>query len=353
VDATPLFLILLSEVYRWTADRAMVQALKENALRALEWIDKYGDLDKDGYVEYQTRSRAGLRNQGWKDSGDSVLFSDGRLAEPPIALCEVQGYVYDAKQRTAELAEEVWGDTPLAERLRDEAAELKRRFNRDFWIAPRGGYFAMALDAEKRPVDSLTSNIGHLLWSGIVDDDKVDAVVGQLMSDALYSGWGIRTLSSPDRGFNPISYHDGTVWPHDNSIIAAGLARYGRRAEANRVVSDILRAAESFNYRLPEVFAGYARERYTFPVRYPTSSSPQAWASATPVLFLRTMLGLEADRKQMRLVAAPVLPKIVSRIDLRGVPAFGKRYNISVAGEHFEVTEASPEENARANKKTW
>jgi glycogen debranching enzyme len=354
VDATPLFLILLSEVYRWTADRKIVEELKGNALRALEWIDRYGDLDDDGYVEYKTRSREGLRNQGWKDSGDSILFSDGRLAEPPIALCEVQGYVYDAKLRTAELADEAWDDRGLAERLRSEAAELKQRFNRDFWIEERGGYFALALDADKKKVDSLTSNIGHLLWSGIVDDDKVDTIVRQLMSDALYSGWGVRTMSRDDHGFNPIAYHNGTVWPHDNSLIAAGLTRAGFRSEACRIMTDILQAGENFVYRLPEVFAGYSRARYSFPVRYPTSSSPQAWASGTPILFLQTMLGLEPDRKQRRLTASPFLPKIVSKIDLRGVRAFGKRYDISVEGEHFEVKEmGSAEVPPRVTEQHW
>ncbi len=347
VDATPLFLILLSEFYCWTADRALVQELKENALRALEWIDEYGDLDGDGYIEYKTRSREGLRNQGWKDSGDAVLFSNGELAEPPIALCEAQGYVYDAKLRTAELAEEVWKDSKLAVRLRREAEELKRRFNRDFWSEERGGYFAMALDREKRKVDSLTSNIGHLLWSGIVEKEKAEAVVRQLMSDALYSGWGVRTMSRDDAGFNPISYHNGTVWPHDNSIIAAGLARYGYRAEANRIISDILKAAEAMEYRLPEVFAGYSHERYTFPVRCPTSSSPQAWAAGATALFLRVMLGLEPDRNRRRLIVSPLLPPIVNRIELKGVRAFGKKYDIAVAGSQFEIAEAESEGEAK------
>jgi glycogen debranching enzyme len=352
VDATPLFLILLSGVYRWTAARALVGELKESAFRAMAWMDMYGDLDGDGYVEYKTRSRKGLRNQGWKDSDDSVRFADGRLAEPPIALCEVQGYVYDAKRRIAELAAEVWDDPRLAERLRREAAALKARFNRDFWIEGRGGYFAMALDAHKRRVDALTSNIGQLLWSGIVEDDKVEAIVRHLMSEALYSGWGVRTMSRDDCGFNPIAYHNGTVWPHDNALIAAGLARYGYRAEANRITSDMLQAAQGFDYRLPEVFAGYARGRYDFPVRYPTSSSPQAWASGASILMLRTMLALEPDRQQRLLTASPVLPKIVGRIELRGVRAFGKRYDISVASGHVEVKEETPEaEQARTREK--
>jgi glycogen debranching enzyme len=345
-DATPLFLILLHEYYRWTADRKLVEDLKGNARRAIEWIDRYGDLDGDGYVEYESRSCEGLRNQGWKDSADSVLFSDGTLAAAPIAPCEVQGYVYDAKLRTAELAEEVWGDRNLAERLRDEAVLLKKRFNRDFWVERRSGYFALALDGEKRRVDSLTSNIGHLLWSGIVEDNRAEAVVRQLMSEALYSGWGVRTLSSDDGGFNPIAYHNGTVWPHDNSIIATGLARYGYRAEANRITSDLLKAAASFEYRLPEAFAGYSRERYPFPVRYPTSSSPQAWAAGAPILLLRTMIGLEPDRVGRRLTVSPVLPEIVRRIEFRGVRAFGKAYDVSVTNGQSRVTDRAGDEAA-------
>jgi glycogen debranching enzyme len=192
-------------------------------------------------------------------------------------------------------------------------------------------------------VDALTSNIGHLLWSGLVDSDRAEAVVRQLMAESLYSGWGVRTMSRDDAGFNPISYHNGTVWPHDNSLIAAGLARYGYRREANRIARNLLRAAASFDYRLPEVFAGYARKHYNFPVRYPTSSSPQAWASGAPILLLRTVLGLEPDRNQQRLTVSPVLHEAVHRLELRGVSAFGKKFDIVVDGDRSEVTEASPE----------
>lgn len=343
-DATPLFLILLHEVYRWTADRALVTLLRPNALAALRWIDKHGDRDADGYVEYRTRSPAGLRNQGWKDSWDGVLYADGTPAEPPLALCEVQGYVYDAKVRTAELADEVWGDGRLAARLRREAAALKERFNRDFWVERRGGYFAVALDGAGRQVDSLTSNIGHLLWSGIVEPGRAAAVVRQLMSEGMYSGWGVRTLSAEEQGFNPISYHGGTVWPHDNSLIAAGLARYGYRAEAGRIAADLLEAAAGFGHRLPEVFAGYSRQLYPFPVRYPTSASPQAWASGTPPLLLRTVLGLEPDRRRRRLTLRPCLPDSVGAVELCGLRAFGKRYDVSVRGKWHRVreTDAAP-----------
>ncbi|MBD0349150.1 MAG: hypothetical protein ICV59_08355, partial [Thermoleophilia bacterium] len=222
VDATPLYLILLSEVWRWTDDAALVRSLREPALRALEWIDRYGDRDGDGFVEYERRG-AGLENQSWKDSWDSQRFSDGRLASTPIAPCEAQGYVYDAKLRAAELARSVWRERGLAERLEREADELRARFDEAFWIEQRGGYYALALDGDKRPVDALCSNIGHLLWSGIVLPERVTAVVDQLMGRDLWSGWGVRTMSSAEAGYNPISYHNGSVWPHDNSLVAAGL----------------------------------------------------------------------------------------------------------------------------------
>ena len=204
-------------------------------MRALAWIDEYGDVDGDGFIEYRKRSETGLDNQSWKDSWDSQRFSDGRIAESPIAPVEAQGYVYDAKRRMAELAREVWRDRELSERLDREAEELRARFNEAFWNEGRGGYFVLALDGEKRQVDSLCSNIGHLLWTGIVTPDRVDQVVDALMGPDLWSGWGVRTMSTADGGYNPLSYHNGTVWPHDNSLIAWGLARYARWAEAHRI----------------------------------------------------------------------------------------------------------------------
>ena len=222
VDATPLYLILLSEVWRWTDDAALVRELRGPALAALEWIDRYGDVDGDGFVEFRKRSERGLEVQSWKDSFDSQRFSDGTIAKGPIAACEIQGYVYDAKRRSAEMAREVWRDRELASRLDREADTLRDRFDEAFWVEERGGYYALALDGEKRRVDSLTSNIGHLLWSGIVKPERVEAIVDALMGDALWSGWGVRTMSSGDAGYNPLAYHNGTVWPHDNSLIAWG-----------------------------------------------------------------------------------------------------------------------------------
>ena len=329
VDATPLYLILLSEVWRWTDDAALVRDLKQPALAALEWIEKYGDRDGDGFIEYERRTEHGLENQSWKDSWDSQRFQDGTLAGTPIAPCEVQGYVYDAKRRVAELARDVWRNRELADRLEREADELRRRFDEAFWLEGRGGFYALALDGDKRQVDSLCSNIGHLLWSGIVEPRRVDAVVDQLMGDELWSGWGVRTMSTGDAGYNPLSYHNGTVWPHDNSIVAAGLARYARWPEAQRVIQRMLTAAQHFNYQLPEVFAGMRRSETPFPIAYPTAARPQAWAAGAPVLLLQSLLGLQPDRRRHALetVAPPELPSWAGRIRLSGIRAFGSLWD--------------------------
>jgi glycogen debranching enzyme len=339
-DATPLYLVLLSEVWRWTDDTALVEKLKEPALSALEWIDKRGDLDGDGFVEYLKRSRRGLDNQSWKDSHDSQRFADGTIAEPPIAPCEVQGYVYDAKKRTAELAREVWRDRELADRLDQEASDLRDRFNDAFWTDERGGYYVLALDGEKRQVDSLCSNVGHLLWSGIVPTERVDAVVDALMGDALWSGWGIRTMSTLDRGYNPLAYHNGTVWPHDNSLCAWGLARYGRWPEAHRIVRQMLTASRHFEYQLPEVFAGMPRTETRFPIAYPTAARPQAWAAGTPVLLLQLLLGLHPDRRQSTLEtnAPPELPAWAGSLRLSSVRAFDRLWEVRLDDGRVRVT---------------
>jgi glycogen debranching enzyme len=332
IDATPLYLILLSEVWRWTDDAGLVRDLKGPALRALEWIERYGDLDGDGFVEYLKRSDKGLDNQSWKDSGVSMKFSDGTLAQAPIAPAEVQGYVYDAKVRTAEMARVVWRDRDLADRLERDAGELARRFNEVYWIESRGGYYALALDRDKRRVDALCSNIGHLLWSGIVLPERVDAVVDALMGEELWSGWGVRTMSTGDAGFNPLEYHDGTVWPHDNSLVAWGLARYGRWPEVQRIIRRMIQASVHFEHQLPEVFAGFARTETPFPIAYPTASRPQAWAAGTPVLLLQLLLGLEPDRHRHTLVshASEELPTWAGSLKLAGVRAFGRVWDVRI-----------------------
>lgn len=322
-DATPLFLILMEEYERWTGDRDLVRALEPEARAAVNWIDRHGDRDGDGYIEYERQNPNGLENQCWKDSGDSIAFADGTLADTPRAICELQGYAYDAKRRTARLARDVWNDPAWADQLDEQAASLKKRFNEDFWL-PERNFFALGLDGHKRKIDSLTSNIGHLLWSGIADHDKAKACAAHLMDEALFSGWGVRTMARTEGSYNPIGYHVGTVWPHDNAIIAWGLRRYGFNAEACRIAYAMLEAAELFKGRLPEAFAGYAREATRYPVEYPTACSPQAWAAGTPLLLIRAMLGLEA--KDGELVVNPAVPDAIGRIELLDVPGpWGRR----------------------------
>ena len=318
VDATPLYVVLLDEYERWTGDRKLVRDLEYEARAALAWIDDHADLMGNGFISYKRRNeQTGLENQAWKDSWNSISYSDGRLPDFPRATCELQGYAYDAKMRGARLARTVWKDPALADRLEQGAAELKRRFDREFWLPDRD-YYALALDADGSQVDALASNIGHLLWSGIVDAPKAEKLVEHLMGPRLYSGWGVRTLAEGEGRYNPIGYHLGTVWPFDNSIIAWGLRRYGYKEQAARIASDILDAAEIFEGRLPEAFGGYQREVTKYPVQYPTACSPQAWSTGAPLLLLRTMLGLEPIGDH--LVVDPALPQRIGHLELLDIP---------------------------------
>jgi glycogen debranching enzyme len=329
-DATPLWLILLSEYWRSTGEDDFVRGRWGNVLAALDWIDRYGDRDGDGYVEYGTRSSQGLGNQCWKDSWDGIQYADGTIPYLPIATCEIQGYVYDAKLRVAELARTLAGDDALAVRLEHEAGALRDRFNHDFWSDERGGYFVVGLDGDKRPVDSMTSNMGHLLWSGIVPEERARIIAGQLMSDQMFSGWGVRTLSRDELGFNPIGYHIGTIWPHDNAIIALGLARYGFREEASRIVLSQIEAASFSGFRLPEAFAGFDRRVSRFPVPYPTACSPQAWATGAPFVFVKAMLGLEARDGTIEL--DPHVPDEIGRVRVHRLHAFGADWDVEAEG---------------------
>ena len=341
VDATPLYLVLLSEVWRWTGDVELARRFREPALNALCWIDRYGDRDGDGFVEYERRSR-GLENQSWKDSGDSQRFRDGRFALTPIAPAEVQGYVYDAKRRLVEVARDAWGDHELASRLDREASELQARFDAAFWVPDRGGYYALALDRDKRRVDSLCSNIGHLLWSGIVPGERVDPIVDALMRHELWSGWGFRTMSTSDAAYSPLSYHNGTVWPHDTALTAWGLARYGRWHAVHRVALALFEAARHFAWSLPEVFAGFERSETPFPIGYPTAARPQAWAAGTPLLLLRLLLGLEPDAAGGRLATMPgVEPLGQLSLSLQGVRALGRSWDISASSGVIAVEAAA------------
>jgi glycogen debranching enzyme len=319
VDSTPWFLILLAQYFRWTNDRAFLDELLPAAEAALSWIDEYGDMDGDGLVEYKSRSKRGLSNHGWKDSWDSIVHTDGRLAEPPIALVEVQGYVYMAKIRMADVYAEL-GDHERAARLRKEAAVLRDRVAEAFWMEDEQ-YFAGALDGQKQQVRTVVSNPGHLLYCGAVDDEPAEKVARRLFQPDMFSGWGIRTMSKTAKAYNPMSYHDGSVWPHDNALIAAGLKRYGFVNTTNRVATAMFDAAVHSDYmRLPELYCGFTRRTPTSPVQYPVACSPQGWAAGSPFLLLQAMLGLSAMAHQNLLtVNKPHLPRWLNYVELRNL----------------------------------
>jgi glycogen debranching enzyme len=346
VDATPLWLVLLGATWDWTGDRALIDRLWPNAMRALEWIDRWGDRDGDGFVEYERRTQGGLLNQGWKDSFDAIRDRHGRLAEAPVALAEVQGYVYDAKRRMATLAL-VRGEADLAARLEHEADVLRARFEAAFWSDDLG-YYAMALDRDKRRADGIGSNAGHCLWSGIVSPDRARLVVDRMLAPDLFSGWGIRTYASGQPGYNPIGYHTGTVWPHDVSLAAAGFKRYGAHDAANTLVGRMFEAAQHFaDFRLPELFCGFDREGTPVPVPYPVACSPQAWAAGSVFLFVQTMLGLtpHAHRRELEL-RRPELPEWLAKVTVTNLRVGEDTVDLLVhrwrGGTSAEVLRKSP-----------
>ncbi len=340
-DATPLFVMLVHELWRWGAPIEQIQALRPAVEAALAWIEGPGDPDGDGYVEYRPAGRGLLGNQGWKDSHDAVSFADGRLAEPPIAMAEVQAYTYAAWRASAALAA-AEGDEAAAAARNARAADLQARFEQDFWLPDREA-FAIALDGDKRPVDAITSNMGHCLWAGIVaDPDKAAAVARWLVSPELFTGWGVRTLATSMARFSPLSYHNGSVWPHDTAICVAGLRRYGFIEEAYRIASGLLPAAEALDGRLPELFAGLTIDEIPVPVRYPTSCSPQAWASAAPLLVVRALLGLEPDVPEGRIELDPVLPEGATSLSVADLPLAGTRVTIEVDGDTVAVRGLPP-----------
>ncbi len=326
VDATPLFVMLLERAVQWGLPEQDLAALLPAADRALAWIQDYGDLDGDGFVEYQRKTDRGLINQGWKDSHDAITDSAGRLAHGPIALAEVQGYAYAAYQARARLAH-LLEDHATATRYTDLAAQLRDRFNDRFWL-PEHGYYALALDGDKHPVDALASNQGHCLWTGIISEDHAEDVVKQLLSPAMFSGWGVRTLASTMGVYNPISYHNGSIWPHDNAFIVAGLVRYGYVDAAGTVATALLEACASFDGRLPELFCGFDRDQFPAPVPYPTSCSPQAWAAATPLSLVGDLLQLTPDRASGSIHAVNSLPAQWGAVHARGLSAGGGRIDI-------------------------
>jgi glycogen debranching enzyme len=319
VDATPLFVVLAGAYYKRTGDLAFIQSIWPHVLRALEWIDKYGDADHDGFVEYARQSHHGLINQGWKDSDDSVFHSDGSIAEGPIALCEVQGYVYAAKRAAADLAVAL-GDMGLARSLADAADALRDRFNAAFWCEDISTY-ALALDGDKRPCRVRTSNAGHCLFAGIATQERARRVAATLTSEASFSGWGVRTVAAGEARYNPMSYHNGTVWPHDNALIAAGLAGYGLNAEAARILTGLFDASLFFDlHRLPELFCGFPRRLGEPPTLYPVACSPQTWAAVAVFLLLESCLGLKVLGSEGRVVLNnPYLPESLQFVEVRNL----------------------------------
>ena len=323
VDATPLFVGLAGAYYERTGDLDFVRTIWGNVLRALDWIDHYGDRDGDGFVEYARYTESGLAQQGWKDSHDSVFHSDGRLAEAPIALCEVQGYVYEAKVRAAQLAS-LLGDEALARKLTTEAALLKKNFNEAFWCE-RIGTFALALDGKKQQCAVQSSNAGHALWSGIAAPEYAARISDQLLNDDFFCGWGIRTIPAKEVRYNPMAYHNGSVWPHDNAIIAEGMARYGFTDKAMRVFSG-LREASLFmdQARMPELFCGFEKRPDEGPTLYPVACSPQAWAAACVFSLLQACLGLSFDPKKPEIrFRHPQLPPFLDMVEIRDLEING------------------------------
>ncbi|MFE4079113.1 glycogen debranching N-terminal domain-containing protein [Arthrobacter sp. NtRootA1] len=335
VDATPLFVNTIGALSRWGFASDTVAALLPHADRALSWIRDYGDKDGDGFVEYERLNERGLINQGWKDSWDGINFADGTLAEPPIALCEVQAYVYIAYLSRAWMAYDA-GDDSLGSELAEKAARLKKQFNEQFWMPDRG-YYAIALDAKKRQVDACASNMGHCLWMGIVDKDKAPLVVDRLMSPEMFSGWGVRTLASDMGAFNPASYHNGSVWPHDNAIIATGLVRYGFVAEAQRIAVALFEAAEYSDGRLPELFCGFGRDEFPQPIPYPAACSPQAWAATTPIHLVMSLLRYDAHVSRGGLWMDPAIPESFGDLHIINAPTGRGPITIDVIGSQATV----------------
>lgn len=335
VDATPLFVMLVAELARWSGRSETVEPFLPAVDRALKWMEKIADRDGDGFLEYHRPTGAGLANQGWKDSWDGIRYGDGSVASSPIALCEVQAYAYAAYQGRADLAE-LCGDPALARAWSAKAEAMRARFDEAFWLADKDWY-AIGLDPQKRPIDSLTSNLGHCLWAGIVDQDKSALIADKLTSSAMFTGWGVRTLATGTAGYNPLSYHCGSVWPHDTAITVAGLARYGHDEAVGHIFRGLIDAAAAGGGRLPELFAGFDRGDLPAPVPYPASCSPQAWAAASPLLLVRAVLGLEPDLIRKRVHLRPRLPAGMTRLAIDGLPLGGGKVRIEVAPDLIEV----------------
>ena len=318
VDSTPLFVYLAGSYYRRTGDLEFIKGIWPHLIRALTWIDQYGDLDHDGFVEYRRRTGRGLRNQGWKDSGDSIFHADGTLAEGPIALCEVQGYVYAAKTEAAHLAS-LLGEEDFSRKLKQEAETLKERFERRFWLEDIGMY-ALALDGKKRPCRVRTSNAGQCIFTGIAKEEHVYRMAEILMSTDFFSGWGIRTVASTEARYNPMSYHNGSIWPHDNALIAKGFARYGLKDALLQVFKGMYDASKFFDqFRLPELFCGFHRRLEDGPTGYHVACSPQSWAAGTVLMLLEACLGLHLEQPDRIVLKHTILPDFLQEVALSGL----------------------------------
>ncbi len=347
IDSTPLFLLMMTEYYKWTADLDFLRRHKQAIVAAVAWIDDYGDADGDGFVEYQRKSRRGLINQGWKDSHNAIAHDNGEMARAPIALSEVQAYVYYAKKRLVQLFRD-FGDDDVADRLAGEAAELKKRFNEAFWLEDVG-FYAMALDGDKRPVKTVASNAGQCLWSGIADEEKAELVAKKLVAPPMFSGWGIRTVSKDATIYNPMSYHNGSVWPHDNAIIVRGLKRYNCVRETEHVASGLFDAAIHHPYfRLPELFCGFTRRGRNAPVEYPVACSPQAWAAGTMLMVLQSILGLTPDAPNNILwVNDPTLPPWLNRVKFSNLRIGPSRLDITFTRQEGVTSFTVPKKHGK------
>jgi glycogen debranching enzyme len=340
VDATPLFVMLFAETIRWTGDESLYRELLPNVQRALEWIEQWGDRDRDGLVEYTTQSAESVRivHQGWKDSYDSLHDVDGRSVTGSIALVEVQGYVFAAYRWLADVVA-LYGDAPWATELSVRSDQVRRLVEERFWL-PEEGYYAQALDEEKRPVEAISSNPGHLLYCGLPSPERGQLLAARLRQPDLDSGWGVRTLAASMAAYNPMSYHNGSVWPHDNSLIAAGLGRYGETGGLERIAFALFTAAEHLpDQRLPELYCGFPRNEDAAadgPIQYPVSCSPQAWAAGAAPLLMRAMLGLQANLNKGMVRLAPALPDWLSRVRIDGLEALGRRFDLEVARDVVE-----------------
>jgi glycogen debranching enzyme len=336
IDATPLFIVLFTETIRWTGDHALLNELLPSVERALAYLEENADLDGDTFIEYHNQDHGGLVVQSWKDSAHSMVHKDGIYSESPMAVVEVQGYLYDAKRNMAELYDYI-GNKSQANKLRKEAVELKEKFNDQFWMEDEK-FYALALDKDKKQVQTITSDPGHALWSEIIPLEKSRYIADKLLGEGMFSGWGIRTMSKDERVYSPVAYHNGTVWPHDNSVIVLGLAKYGFKEHVNQIVSALFASAEQFeDNRLPELFCGYGSEQEETIVPYPVACSPQAWAAGTPFALAHALLGLQVDSLKKVIRLNPTLPEDMTWIEYTGIHLGNGKLDLIITRENENI----------------